>query len=103
MRHTLVAVWDAEVRAGTGHQPALAVSGSSKIMKETEGLCSHSPLDSHLFGGTQKIKLHFLPLGVSVVFPIIAGRLCFYFYTVKKCEFGTGWEYLHWDHSQELE
>lgn len=56
MRHTLVAVWDAEVRAGTGHQPALAVSGSSKIMKETEGLCSHSPLDSHLFWGNTEDK-----------------------------------------------
>lgn len=67
-------------------------------MKETDQLLSLSQSPAALLPqlglsplwGTQKIKLHFLPLGVSVVFLITAGRLHFYFYTVKNINSGLG-------------
>lgn len=67
-------------------------------MKETDRLLSlrQSPaallpqLGRSPLWGTQKTKLHFLPLGVSVVFLITAGRLRFYFYTVKNVNSGLG-------------
>lgn len=72
-------MWDIEVKAATPWLASSIVSDSSEMMTAIDCLISSEPCGfcsllsqlSH-FWGTQNVKLHFLPLGVSVVFLIAA-------------------------------